>query len=734
MRWSFTLWGGRFNPIIPIDDAEHAKRLIDLFRVDCLYPVTESPSVKNFIEQQRHITWIDWPVGLVTDQGRGGKESVIADLLRPIGMVYDEYFKHNPQAESLVQLHEWEPHDPLADMLLVSFGALPSIDETAEDYLGMMRMHLKASQVKIAASGPVWPLSDKWTLASFNRVDIVQHYAIRNNWADPGFYVGDVANFADLVNFWNLRATDTQLLFYDQAYADRLSAFRQDWIARAPQSLQLGPDHGLALWHRAETEIASHQLFGEHPIVRRVDDMLWNGRNIQVPSMHFGTAETLASIDAGEEAPSISFPLPDQPFKEVGQFGSQAHIVSVNPGIGLFANDRHTLHLPFIPQLNEFYGRNAFYQWDKARAEPDSLGIVSTARTNHLTIRAVEVGRLITEIFATVGISAEPSAAGLVCSRLITQMGGIDSCRVFRIGGVRDLIEQNAPDQSFTRSHAKRTIFAADTTHPLNAYQSLYIEQRPPGTKLTNDDVLAHLLKKEIFRPGLKLACPNCRLEYWTSVDDLKTNSECEYCGQVANIGAQLKDRDWAFRRSGLFGRHDNQEGAIPVVLTLQQLAHVGMLSEQLQTTAMTLEPKGASIARCETDFVVVKQRNRDHRVQIAIGECKTRGSITQADVRNLICVANAFPHEKFDVFLVFAKLSDFTPEELDYIKEANGDHARRAIILSTRELEPWFVYERTEKEFEIDRHAASFEDMVKVTEAVFFDQRRKRMSEPSVI
>ena len=59
-------------------------------------------------------------------------------------------------------------------------------------------------------------------------------------------------------------------------------------------------------------------------------------------------------------------------------------------------------------------------------------------------------------------------------------------------------------------------------------------------------------------------------------------------------------------------------------------------LGEQVFATAMTLRPKGAAIQSCETDFVVVSSRPRDHRIQIAIGECKTRKPITAADVANL--------------------------------------------------------------------------------------------------
>src|SRR6266436_4779378 len=47
--WSTCLWGGRFNPIIPMDDAELANNLIATFGVDVLIPVVASDSTSAFI-------------------------------------------------------------------------------------------------------------------------------------------------------------------------------------------------------------------------------------------------------------------------------------------------------------------------------------------------------------------------------------------------------------------------------------------------------------------------------------------------------------------------------------------------------------------------------------------------------------------------------------------------------------------------------------------------------------
>ncbi|WP_162986865.1 hypothetical protein [Sphingomonas paeninsulae] len=180
----------------------------------------------------------------------------------------------------------------------------------------------------------------------------------------------------------------------------------------------------------------------------------------------------LPSIDLGHvrEPPTIAFMIPNSPLKDDGGLSGQQYVVSVDPGIGLLGNERFTLHPPFLPHLNEFYGRNGIVHWNKARAEPGSFGIVVGGSAHDLTIQAIETRKLFEEIFKSVGISAAPSPAGLVCNRLVRQMGSVDACRVFRIGGVRDLIERYQPDRSFTTSAAKQAIRAVGSDHPLSDY------------------------------------------------------------------------------------------------------------------------------------------------------------------------------------------------------------------------------------------------------------------------
>lgn len=723
-RMSFTMWGGRYNPIIPVDNPALAEDLAQLFRVDALVPMSDADGVKEFIEKQKHLPWPFCGDDLFVMQISGGNGPRLADISHPISRMNAQYYKNNPAPEPGLDLFEWEEDDPLADVFLCSYGAFPSSAETGIDYRGLAQAQLLGVRNVIQKGAEIQPQHPaRETIASLNRYLVETHYMVRNHWDHPGFYIGEADNFSDLVNFWNLRAAAVPVQFFDPRHHDRLHAKTNYWASciRSAPPRQFGPQ-GLALWHRRERAIEGDQhYFGDDLTICSMDGPLWNGMNLKAPFMYFGESSALASVSENGKTITASFALTGKPFVNERDTHDQRYVLSVDPGIVLFQNEKSTLHTPFIPQLNEFYGRNAHFIWNEARAEPNGLGIVTSVSSEHQGLRALDVPQLIAATFDTVGIEAETSRSGLVANTLIRQMGGLQGCRPFKISGVRRLIENHRPDQSFDRGCAMQTIQGQLGDRPLSDYQWLYIEPRKIGSTLTNGAVLSYLLEKGVFRAGLKFDCPSCRLEFWLSIDDTKSRLECEYCGHEFNAGPQLRDKAWAFRRSGLFGRDDHQEGAIPVLLTLQQLVRMNGFREPLFNTAMTLKPKGAAISLCETDFVLMSSHPRNHRIQIAIGECKTRKPITAADVENLKAVADSFPSDRYDTFIVFSKLAPFTPDEIELVKSANAPHQQRVILFTDRELEPYCVYERTAREYDIRQTAVSYEDLVLVTEQVFF-------------
>jgi hypothetical protein len=159
--------------------------------------------------------------------------------------------------------------------------------------------------------------------------------------------------------------------------------------------------------------------------------------------------------------------------------------------------------------------------------------------------------------------------------------------------------------------------------------------------------VFKYLLACRVFRVGLEFKCPNCELPSWIHLDDVRTNSVCPYCDHSYDVTPQLKDRDWRYRRSGIFGRDDDQLGGVPVALTLQQLStslHDQMI---MYSTAMTFRSAGADIEPCESDVVAVVSGAigiSESPVQLILGEAKTAGQINEEDIRKLAKLADSIP------------------------------------------------------------------------------------------
>lgn len=730
VRLSYAIWGGRYNPIIQIDDAATATALVQLFRVDVLWPISKDESIKEFIKKFAYLPNPFHHEDLFVKYSNGERHAQLADIYHPIQRCYEDNFKNNPKPELKVAICEWQPDDALADALLISYGGFPPVQATGTDYAGLLGKYLAATTVAIPNNGPVPERAEnEFAMSWFSRAYMKQHYSVRNHWGHPGVYVGDPANFDDLVNFWNLRATDTYLMFYSPQHAQRLDGDRDRWLGklRSRPKGQFASDNSISVWVKDDSSKPDLSGFGQGLVLCTVRDGTWNGLNMKAPYMYFSEGSALGAIgDSSLGLPNVSFQLPAKPFAEETRLFEQHVVVAVNPGIGLFGNERATLHTPYIPELNEYYGRECLFDWDAARAELDGLGIISNASRSDLSLTALDTTGLVSRIFRVADIDATPSKAGLIATRLIRQMGGLQRCRPFKIPGVRNLIKKYGPDKWFTRSGAIEAIRDVDpaTNVPSFAeFEEIYIEQRAIGTKLKPDAVLGYLLRKGVFRAGLRFDCPSCRLQFWISLDEARTETTCEYCGDKFNVTPHLKDRDWAFRRSGLFGRDDNQEGAIPVALTLMQLDSTFTARETLYSTAMSLEFKATKV-QCETDFVIIGPRGRSGQVDVAIGECKTRDEITADDVANLKAVADAFPTDRFSVYVIFSKLAPFSPAEVSRIRAVNDQYRRRAIVLTPRELEPYHLYDRTEKEFKIDRYAVSFEDMAKVTEQVYYAEQ----------
>lgn len=756
VRASHALWGGRYDPIV-IVERNGAEELVDLFRADVVLPVGNAPSLGQFQARFPHlIKPFSLPDSVFEGNGDYGSPCHVLDVQNALSYL-EGRSEWDGIKKSEFRLYRWRQDDPLADVFLMQLGEYPNPEMVATDYRQLLKGAADPAELDIDP-GRALPADtfNHPSIPFLSRIGVRSHYtSSRRGWDDPGFYSGDSGNLDDLVCFWNLRAAHIPVIFVDPRHLGRYG----DTIATAKKAAgrlisRRRDEPRLAVWARVDDTVdtragmdAAMEPFRDSAsIVCRIPNGNLSDSGVRPPTMYLSEVSTLGIVGSELGKPKISFALEQKPFHSDVWFHTQRLVASVSFLGGLYGDDEHTLNPPFVPELNEFYAREMHFEYDTLRIEPDRLGLVIDPHDHSTFVYALPVRKLFEKVFGLAGFSANPSEGGLLARQLIAQLGGVGHARVLKIPGVRRLVKTYGPTESFTKNGAIQLIACKDPDNPeanFKDYENLYIEPRPHQTKLTAADVFAFLVEKGLFRMGAELECPNCRLPSWTALDALKQEATCELCGQRFNATRQLVKEDWHYRRSGVLGKEKNSQGAIPVVLTLQQFRFnrpaIGS-SAQVYSTSLNLEPNpGIDLPKCELDFIWLEPHmSSRRRTSVFIGECKDRGrnrgngedsgTIDANDIANLRRVADALPRKRFETFIVLAKLCPFTPEEIVLAKSLNSDHQRRVILLTSKELEPMHFFDRSESKFK----SHSTEDLAIATEMMYFKaSAEKKLATP---
>jgi hypothetical protein len=401
----------------------------------------------------------------------------------------------------------------------------------------------------------------------------------------------------------------------------------------------------------------------------------------------FDREQALAFIENEAGTYSALVTLPEKQFLVHSDrfVDDQSLAVSVEERVN-FAYPNHTLSPPFRIELTELYGRKIGIDPWTIRSEKQGLGVFITAGDKSLRLRPIKETDVMEALLNQADLSIEPSAAGRLADRLLEALGGLEDARVFKIRGVRQLVDALSSQSAIGRGDATKAIW---NDGQFQDHEQLYIEYRTTP-KLTTHDVFDFLLQKNFFRAGLELLCDHCGLTSWLSLRQIDDDWVCEYCGHVNKTSLHIRDRgDWKFRKSGLLAKDNNQEGAIPVLLSLLTFGRVGHLREGMRMTSVKFT-KG--VAECEVDFMLL--RHKEDRIEWVLGEAKSAGGeINQDDLTHMKAIADALRKVGIRPYLAFSKTADgFTVSELELFRSARRD-GYPVILLTNREIEPYYPY-----------------------------------------
>jgi hypothetical protein len=519
----------------------------------------------------------------------------------------------------------WNDSDPLKVIFTLSFGAYTTNLNLKDDFRTAFVRGLRAKEITIPAGGNVEAeLAHGITPMRLTGVDLHSFQGSFRTWSG-GVYFGDPKSFADLVTFWNLRAAGPAMEFASLSELARFEDFIKAHLKVLDEQPNKHPDieSHIAICHRDRHDevLATLKKFPttKRTLLCQCDDSYCGHFTAEPVMFAFDWDFALGFVETERGRHNVTVTLPDKKFLIESQrsIGDQSLAVSLEPH-GSFGYPNHTLSPPYKRELSELYSREISFDPWQVRSEPEGIGVIITAGEKTLSLHPIANTAVIEAMLGQAGLNAEPSQGGRLADRLQEKLDGLEGARVFKIRGVRQLVAGLKSQDAVGRGDATNAIW---NDGQFREHERLHIEQRGKEKLDANAAFDYFLLKNEFFRAGLELMCDNCGLTSWLSLRQIDDGWICEYCGHKNMTSLHVRDRgDWRFRKSGLLAKDNNQEGAIPVLLSLLVLQRVLSREGVLKMTSVKMIE---GVPPCEIDFMVAEHRRG--KIRWALGEAKER-------------------------------------------------------------------------------------------------------------
>lgn len=770
MRICACLWGGSYNPIIPVFRTPPKE-----WRPKHPERVNGYAIARGYVEFFEPDAYIEAEEGLLEEAGlgalrakRGTHDRVIAlsTLLRQLdhrdwsapalGLCVTEVLGHIYETEQRFQLRDKRPAilvTPQRGSALVEamFGAYPAekparyIGKGFEDVYRPEKMPLgQNAWLKIFKTGAETPL----------RVTRFGLEAKRSWMHDLVVFVFDPDKATDLIDLWNLRLEPNPVLPVPMPwFADLADEIRKALIA-AHRPLQGNPngvmrnatvefarsiaeERARPLVDQLKQDIPDGALcvkFWRTPIwVRHTNDFVHRDGRLEVTA-----AEKRLSLAIEEgETPTARFEALAPDF--AAQYGGHdlrwvnAVQLSVYGAAGVAS----------VVPFNTFDWNWPRLDYMGETVAVGSEGWVFGQRYKEAT-KSIQLHRpeeIIIGALRRAGIEAKLSEPGHIAKQVLEHLGGMwgvhllaDRPTLVMMNEMAGGLRRRARDGVETEEVFDRR------SKPLKDWKDLLARRNQPGRR--PKALLEAFTNRNIIRVGVETVCPHCQAANWHSLTAADYVLGCERCLKkypFPQADIRSHSRNWVYRVVGPFSVPDFARGSYGALLALNVLVQFGASRDATTfSTALSMRFDGID---AEADFVALHARetmDRHQQPHLIIGEAKSFGEgdlIKATDLAKLRAIGTKLPGS---VIVVSVMRDDFTPTEKTlltrFVKwgrrpDAAGEPTNPVLLLTGVELFHEFSVGSTWKkkggrhaDFSEYNHTRNLSAFAESTQAIYLD------------
>lgn len=655
MQISSFLWGGTYNPIIPLhqrldrsnpffSEGGSAREVFEgyLKAYDPDY-VVRLGSAKTAKVNLGNYTEIDGDE-ILTGIGKSGSPAY--------GIGLFEIFVHLLQRDFRFKLREkvtFDVPETRGSLLWTSiFGdATPDLRPNVDHYLKAFPNYKRVP----CAEESYLDLfrHENWFLRRLaNREIQTRRKGFRDDWV----YLLDGKSVEDVVFYWNLRALGWQILpvpisaqdipavrSHVEGYIEanywphrgNPSIYNHTTLLKAPSiTAKQHEDYAASLKLKPAKEEGFGKLTRQHWIPRIWSD--WDRRHNGAERAQISVKKIdvkLAPIENRFHVPSL---LPDF----AGEFSRSGTPRCANEFEPRVYGESGT-YAEVIPEGGEHLARAVVrYSYHEFRCSADGLVHYPSHKNWEHRLELPLAESVFQGWFKERGWDTAVSDNGHIVKHVLKQFGGIWGSKWITNEAVLQLLHDIA-----TQKWLEQKVFRGLVNKAANKADFL------------NADSLAKwLVDSNIVKLGVELTCPQCRQRSWFSVSEANYTVDCRQCLESFKLPTEAPDEiRWAYRGNGAFTSKHGTQGALAVILTL----HLFTRSASDQVTPMFSfhAKKGGEEMEIDLGLHTRIMRGGFPERNVLFVECKSYNEFQKADIDRMETFTRSFP----GAAMVFATL-----------------------------------------------------------------------------
>jgi hypothetical protein len=662
------LWGGTYNPIIPvlkrvpalwkkndrfINFRSNAKAItlgyIDTFDPD-YFVVVGNCDIKHLkLDKERVISVND----ILENVDSDGTPSHGVGLFEILNHFIDKELKFVRRRPIDIYLTSFEKKSEI--FLSSVFGKLPSNIEKVlkKNY----REHLDAKDKKINIDNYAELLEPSALFVRrFTSLYIDARSSVRGG-RDACIYFLDSQNMYDVIDYWNLRAMGWTVIPIPKqsALSETTKQLARDFIEEHFGPYRHNPDifYYTTIMKGRSIEMKEVEDFiktldipkPENPHAFKFSIQHW------YPRMWDEWARDKDGVDGCElEAGQASF--------EFSETDTRINAKTVDPKFISRFGGKGQPRFANVLDFRIYGGKDLLAQvipaagsgWDMVRSiggmEPDTWRF-SRKELVHLVkhpkwsiyMSVPQAKEVFSGWMKSLGWETALSSPGNIAYQMMRRLGGAHGLSILSHKGVLDLLKKMENGKVVSKDE-----FSAE------------MGKVASGNRFLSDKTKAAewLLESGMIRLGTELQCPSCQQRSWFSLKDLDYRLQCHNCFENFDIPMASPDKiKWAYRAFGPFSLPGRAYGVYSVLLTLRffsQLLHDFPITPMLSFLAK----KDGKEVEIDLGLFVKETRFGVSDTRLIFAECKNNSEFEKADIDKMKWIAEKFP----GAIILFATLN----------------------------------------------------------------------------